>query len=164
MINKGLKIMHFNHNIHNKSKLHSFLLYTFILLFCNLVFLLVVCNKSLAQQKEFVPPVTVSRIVQMDVPQSIKMVGTVFPFRESIVAGEVEGLVEKFLVKRGDYIKKGQVLAKLRTKTLEIQLKGVEADKHLAFIKNQRAKELYESETISHQEFDDRRDEGSRVS
>ena len=100
-------------------------------------------------------PVVVSRVVQMDVRQPVKMVGTVFPLRESIVAGEVEGLVVEFPVKRGDYVKKGQVLAKLRTTTLEIQLKGAKADEHLARIKYQRAKELYEGKTISHQELDE---------
>ena len=50
-------------------------------------------------------PVVVSRVIQMDVRQPVKMVGTVFPLRKSIVAGEVEGLVVEFPVKRGDYVK-----------------------------------------------------------
>ncbi len=150
MTNKRLKILYCNQN---KSKLHLLSIYTGILLFFNLVFFLT-GNKVFAQPEDFKAPVTVSRIIQMDVPQSVKMVGTVFPFRESIVAGEVEGLVKEFPVKRGDYVKKGQVLARLRTTSLEIQLKGAKADKHLALIEYQRAKELYESEAISHQEID----------
>ena len=161
MINKRLmKILHCSHLhcshlrcSHNKSKLRLFPICIGILLFFNLVFFLS-DDRVFAQHKGFKAPVTVSRIIQMDVPQSIKMVGTVFPFRESLVACEVEGLVKEFPVKRGDYVKKGQVLAKLRTASLEIQLKGAKADKHLAFIEYQRAKELYESETISHQEID----------
>ena len=47
----------------------------------------------LAQGQMHKAPVVVSRVVQMDVRQPVKMVGTVFPIRESIVAGEVEGLV-----------------------------------------------------------------------
>jgi len=100
-------------------------------------------------------PVVVSRVVQMDVRQPVRMVGTVFPLRESIVAGEVEGLVVEFPVKRGDHVKKGRILAKLRPTTLEIQLKGAKADEHLALIEYQRAKELYEGKTISHQELDE---------
>ncbi len=53
----------------------------------------------------------------------VRMVGTVFPLRESVVAGEVEGLVVEFPVKRGDYVKKGQELAKLRTTTLKYSSK-----------------------------------------
>jgi len=112
-------------------------------------------DRSLAQGQMNNAPVVVSRVVQMDVRQPVRMVGTVFPLRESIVAGEVEGLVVEFPVKRGDYVKKGQVLAKLRTTSLEIRLKGAKADEHLARIKYQRAKELYEGKTISHQELDE---------
>ncbi len=111
-------------------------------------------NESVAQGRA-AAPVTVSRIVQMKVPRPVKMVGTVFPYRESMVASEIGGLVEVFPVKRGDYVKKGDVLARLRTKSLEIELKGAKADKHLALLKFQRAKELYEGATISHQELDE---------
>ena len=149
MINISMKIL--NDHINNKVKF--FLLCAFIIITNNIVVFLM-CNKGMAQGKMLVAPVTVSRIIQMDVRQPVKMVGTVFPYRESLVAGEIEGLVEKFPVKRGDYVKKGHVLAKLRTKSLEIQLKGAKADEHLALIEYQRARELYESETISHQEFD----------
>ena len=139
---------------HNKCKTMYYSLCKIKLLFFIFVFFLI-CNEGLAQREMFVAPVVVSRIVQMDVPRPVKMVGTVFPLRESIVACEIEGLVEEFPVKRGDYVKKGQVLAKLRTTSLEIQLKGAEADKHLALIEYQRAEELYGSETISHQELDE---------
>jgi RND family efflux transporter MFP subunit len=112
-------------------------------------------DNSLAQGGMHKAPVVVSRVVQMDVRRPIKMVGTVFPLRESTVACEVEGFVVEFPAKRGDYVKKGQVLAKLRTTTLEIELKGAEANEHLALIKYQRAKELYEGKTIAHQELDE---------
>ena len=114
-----------------------------------------ISDRALAQGQIHKAPVVVSRVVQMDVRQPVRMVGTVFPLRESIVAGEVEGLVVEFPVKRGDSVKKGQVLVKLRTTTLEIQLKGANANEHLARIKYQRAKELYEGKTISHQELDE---------
>ncbi|MDR4496447.1 MAG: efflux RND transporter periplasmic adaptor subunit [Candidatus Scalindua sp.] len=112
-------------------------------------------NECMAQGDPPAAPVAVSRIVQMEVPRPVKMVGTVFPLRESMVACEVKGLVKAFPVKRGDRVKKGQVLAQLTTISLEIQLKGARADKHLALLKFQRAEELFESATISHQELDE---------
>jgi len=45
-------------------------------------------DTSLAQGQMNKAPVVVSRVVQMDVRQPVRMVGTVFPLRESIVAGE----------------------------------------------------------------------------
>lgn len=140
-------------------KLHYLFLFTVVLIF-PIITVFLVCSNGLSQGKmfnkeKFAAPVVVSRIVRMDVPQPVKMVGTVFPHRESIVACEIEGLVEEFPVKRGDYVKKGQVLAKLRTTSLEIQLKGAKADEHLALIEYERAKELYEGEAISHSELDE---------
>ncbi len=137
-----------------KIKQQYFPLSTIILIFY-VTGMFLLCSECLAQERGFAAPVTVSRIVQMDVSQPVKMVGTVFPLRESIVACEVEGLVVEFPVKRGDYVKNGQVLAKLRTTSLEIQLKGAKADEHLALIEYERAKELYEGDAISHSELDE---------
>ena len=137
MDNSGQKILCSSNMRGNYS-----LLYIVIVVFLTIA-LLFSSDMCLAQGQMHKAPVVVSRVVQMDVRQPVRMVGTVFPLRESIVAGEVEGLVVEFPVKRGDYVKKGQELAKLRTTTLEIQLKGAKADEHLARIKYQRAKELY---------------------
>ncbi|GAX62755.1 secretion protein HlyD [Candidatus Scalindua japonica] len=149
MDNSGWKTIY-----NSKKKRDNMSLYLVIVVFCTL-FLFIISNKSLAQGQVHKAPVVVSRIVRKDVRKPVTMVSTVFPLRESIVAGEVEGLVVEFPAKRGDYVTKGQVLAKLRTTTLEIQLKGAKADEHLARIKYQRAMELYEGKTISHQELDE---------
>jgi len=149
MDNSGQKIL-----CNRNRRGNYLLLYAGIVVFLTIA-LFFVSDRSVAQGQMNKAPVVVSRVVQMDVRQPVRMVGTVFPLRESIVAGEVEGLVVEFPAKRGDYVKKGQVLAKLRTTTLEIQLKGANADEHLARIKYQRAKELYEGKAISHQELDE---------
>ena len=149
MENSGQKI-----RCSRNKKVNYLLLYSGIVVFLTIASFFI-SDRSLAQGQMNKAPVVVSRVVQMDVRQPVRMVGTVFPLRESIVAGEVEGLVVEFPVKRGDYVKEGQVLAKLRTTSLEIQLKGAKADEHLARIKYQRAKELYEGKTISHQELDE---------
>ena len=137
------------------NKRENYLLLCFGIVTFLTIALFFIPDRSLAQEHMNKAPVVVSSVVQMDVRQPVRMVGTVFPLRKSVVAGEVEGLVVDFPVKRGDYVKKGQVLAKLRTTTLEIRLKGAKADEHLARIKYQRAKELYEGKTISHQELDE---------
>jgi len=150
MDKSGLKIL-----CNGNKKGDYLLLCVGIVAFYTIALFFISDRSLLAQGQMHKAPVVVSRVVQMDVGRPVKMVGTVFPIRESIVAGEVEGLVVEFPVKRGDYVKEGQVLAKLRTTTLEIRLKGAKADEHLARIKYQRAKELYEGKTISHQELDE---------
>ncbi len=149
MDNSGLKTL----CSHNKER-HYLFLCTGILIFYTTA-LFFICDRSLAQEQMLKAPVVVSRIIEMDVRKPVKMVGTVFPLRESIVACSIEGLVVEFPVKRGDYVKKGQVLAELNTTSLKIRLKGAKADKHLAFIQYERAKELYEGDAISHSELDE---------
>lgn len=149
MDNSGLKILC------SRNKRGNYLVLCAGIVVFHTIVLFFISDRSLAQGQMHKAPVVVSRVIQMDVRQPVKMVGTVFPLRESIVAGEVEGLVVEFPVKRGDYVKEGQVLAKLRTTTLDIRLKGAKADEHLARIKYERAKELYESKTISNQELDE---------
>jgi hypothetical protein len=65
------------------------LLYAGIVVFLTIA-LFFVSDRSVAQGQMNKAPVVVSRVVQMDVRQPVKMVGTVFPLRESIVAGEVD--------------------------------------------------------------------------
>ena len=149
MDNAGLK------TLCSQNKRRHYLFMCIGILVFHTITLFFICDMSLAQRQMFKAPVVVSRIIQMDVRQPVKMVGTVFPLRESIVAGEIEGLVVEFPVKRGDHVKKGQVLANLRTTSLEIQLKGAKADGRLALIEYERAKELYEGEAISNSELDE---------
>ena len=66
-------------------KLHYPLLFTVILIF-PVISVFLVCSNGLSQEKKFnkkmvAAPVVVSRIIQMEVPQPVKTVGTVFPFQ-----------------------------------------------------------------------------------
>jgi len=96
--------------------------------------------------------------------QSLTLPGEVTPNRTSLVASEISGLVEEFPVRDGDRIEKGQLLARLRTRSREIelaateaQLKEAEARRKLAERNFQRARELFDSGVFSRQQFDDTR-------
>jgi RND family efflux transporter MFP subunit len=67
-------------------------------------------------------PVVVSSVVQRQITESVVLVGTAAPRVRSLFASEVEGLVEKLYVDEGQAVKKGQVLARLGSSTLKIQL------------------------------------------
>jgi RND family efflux transporter MFP subunit len=56
------------------------------------------------------------------VKQTVTLVGTVEPWKRSVVAGEVEGLVQAFAAEEGMKVTRGQLLARLRSKTLQIRL------------------------------------------
>ncbi|HNP30711.1 MAG TPA: biotin/lipoyl-binding protein, partial [Nitrospirales bacterium] len=67
-------------------------------------------------------PVKVVTVVNKQVQRSVSLVGTAEPRKRSLVASEVAGLVKAFPGKEGQFVKKGQLLASLRTDTLDIRL------------------------------------------
>lgn len=73
-------------------------------------------------------PVVVSRVVEAEVKSGQRVVGTVKPLRASTIGSAVDGRVREFLANDGEAVEKGQVLARLRTETLEIELAAAEAE------------------------------------
>lgn len=74
-------------------------------------------------------PVVVATVDIQMVSRQLTLVGTVRAKAQSIVAAEVSGLVDAFSVKEGDLVKKGHVMARLKFRDLELELKGKHAEK-----------------------------------
>lgn len=111
-------------------------------------------------------PVVVSPVVQRQITESVVLVGTATPRVRSLFASEVEGLVEEFYVDEGQAVKEGQVLAKLRSTTLKIQLELAIAarkeaeERHLqAKAELERSIRLRRSKSIPEKKFLDDRSE-----
>ncbi|WP_454064162.1 efflux RND transporter periplasmic adaptor subunit [Candidatus Nitrospira salsa] len=107
-------------------------------------------------------PVRVATAMMQEVQRSVSLVGSVKPWRRSVVASEVAGLVQVFPVKEGMAVKRGQVLARLRTDTLTIRLHSAEASHHEARTRYQQAKKdlrrvnvLFKKELVTQKEYDD---------
>ena len=130
-----------------------------------LLLLLAACSEQqAAQPSQGRPPspVRVAAVVTQEVQRSVSLVGTVEPWRRSVVASEIAGLVQVFPVEEGMAVKKGQVLARLRTDTLEIRLNSAEASHREARTRYQQARKdlkrvkvLFEKELVTQKEFDD---------
>lgn len=58
--------------------------------------------------------VVVARAALVEVEPTMRLTGTILPRRRSIVASEVAGIVEELPVDRGDRVKQGDLLCKLR--------------------------------------------------
>jgi RND family efflux transporter MFP subunit len=109
-------------------------------------------------------PVVVSPVLQKEVRESVGLVGTATSQVTSLLASEIEGLVEKLYVDEGDTVKKAQVLARLRSSTLKIQLQMARAarkeaaERYLqAEAELERSTKLRKSESIAEKKFlDDR--------
>ncbi len=76
-----------------------------------------------AASSQFDPKgVAVTVVQQREVLAGQTFVGTVKPLRTSAVGAPVDGRVEEFPINEGDRVAKGRVLAKLRTKTIEMEV------------------------------------------
>ena len=76
-------------------------------------------HRLLAQDMK---PVVVAIVIEAEVRAGQRVVGTVKPLRTSRIGSALDGRVLLFLVDEGQMIRKGQTLAQLTTKTLEIWL------------------------------------------
>ncbi len=119
-------------------------------------------------------PVVTAKVVYRKLSRPVTFVGSVIPYKNSVIASEVEGLVEDILVSEGDYVQKGDVLVEFKTDTLKLQLKEAESTKmealsRFTLAKNnlKRLSELHEKGIASIQELQDAESEknawGARV-
>lgn len=72
-------------------------------------------------------PVQVALVVEEMVSDQVTLVGTTEAIARSTVAAQVSGSVQDFPVSEGDFVKKGQVLARLKSTNVRLRLKAAEA-------------------------------------
>jgi len=85
-------------------------------------------------------PVRVARVEIRSVSDQISLVGTAEAIAKSTIASEVSGIVEYFPVKEGNYIKKGDLLVKLKSTYLKLILKGAVAAREKSIANLEKAK------------------------
>lgn len=72
-------------------------------------------------------PVTVEAIKKQTINSEFTYIGTFMPNKEVPISAEGQGKIIKVLVKEGDYVKQGQVLAQIDNEMLRLKLKAEEA-------------------------------------
>ena len=92
-------------------------------------------------------PVVVVKVVEMQLEEPVTLIGTVETEQHSLVATEISGLVLELLYKEGDFVEKGDVLARLKKELLEIELREARA----ALKEGMARLEFAESQTIRYQ-------------
>jgi len=107
-------------------------------------------------------PVKVAPVIQETVSEQITLVGTTEPIARSKVAAEISGLVEEFPVREGDFVEKGKVLVRLRSKDLRLHLKAAEAVRekvraNLLFAEKELARysKLKDADSIAARKYDE---------
>ena len=94
--------------------------------------------------------------------KSVELPGTVGSRLISTVAGEISGVVEEYQVREGQVVEAGEILARLRRRSLELQLRTSEAQYRedgarmtLAERTLARTRNLFDRGVLSRQELDD---------
>ncbi|BBB27536.1 efflux RND transporter periplasmic adaptor subunit [Amphritea japonica] len=77
------------------------------------------------------------------------------PSVDTSIASSVVGVIDRVMVQRGDFVKKGEVLVKLRSKVEQATLKLKQAQAEYGRRTIKRNTELYERNLISEQEKDE---------
>jgi len=72
--------------------------------------------------------VEVATVEKKSVAAGRTFVGTIRPFRESVVGAEVPGHISELLVREGDRVKEGQPLARLKSRIIAARIAAAEAE------------------------------------
>jgi membrane fusion protein (multidrug efflux system) len=76
-------------------------------------------------------PVRIALVEQKMVSEQVSLVGSTEVVATSTVAAEVSGVVEYFPAKEGDFVKRGDLLVRLRSNERKIRLKGAVAAREM---------------------------------
>ena len=107
-------------------------------------------------------PVVVSNVIEKTYRKPLSFIGTVNPVRKSLISAEVEGIVESLNHKAGSYVKKGEVIARINNKKINLRLKEarnaeeeLKATLMLAEDDLERAEALYKKGITSDRDLQD---------
>ena len=98
-------------------------------------------------------PVEVAAVILGDISSYFTGTATLEAEKETEVVAKVGGVVTRIYVEEGDYIKRGQALAKLDDEKLSVQMEQATANLKKLETEYQRSVELYDERLISDQDF-----------
>lgn len=117
---------------------------------------LVGCTKQGASGPSGPPEiqVIVVKAVNQSVSETLPQVGTVAANEFVEIKAETDGIIEEVLFEDGQHVQKGDLLLRLEESKLAATLAEAEANFNLSKANHERAKQLFEDNLISKQEFD----------
>ena len=101
--------------------------------------------------------VEVMRVARDALVEEIAANGTTAPVRDVLYSAETAGRIERLPVEVGDHVRKGQVLARVDTRTLAAQVEEAESRHELAETTYERLAALRDDELVSAQQIDEAR-------
>jgi len=98
-------------------------------------------------------PVEVAAVILGDISSYFTGTATLEAEKETEVVAKVGGVVSRIYVEEGDFVKRGQALAKLDDERLSVQMEQATANLRKLETEYQRSVELYDEQLISDQDF-----------
>ncbi|WP_281515594.1 multidrug efflux RND transporter periplasmic adaptor subunit VmeT [Vibrio parahaemolyticus] len=121
----------------------------------SLSMLLTGCNKAISEPAEpLIKPVKLLAVKDLTVDDSDAFLARIDATYRAQLSFQVGGEVEKLLVRMGQGVEKGEVLATLDPKDLQLALDAAQAQYALAKTQWERAKSLYGKKLISTDSYD----------
>ncbi|MDF2154846.1 efflux RND transporter periplasmic adaptor subunit [Vibrio sp. CAU 1672] len=115
------------------------------------------CNKAISEPSEpLIKPVKLLAVKDLTVADSDAFLARIDATKRAQLSFQVGGEIENLMVRMGEEVKQGDVLATLDPKDLQLALDAAEARYNLAKTQWQRAKNLYEKKLISTDSYDQR--------
>ncbi len=117
--------------------------------------LLTGCNKAISEPAEpLIKPVKLLAVKDLTVDDSDAFLARIDATYRAQLSFQVGGEVEKLLVRMGQGVEKGEVLATLDPKDLQLALDAAQAQYALAKTQRERAESLYSKKLISTDSYD----------
>ena len=112
---------------------------------------------AIAQGASFAPPpeaVTTIVAESVEWPNALSAIGTAAAVQGVTVSTDVPGTIDKISFDSGQWVRAGEVLARLDSRQERAQLASIEAQRNLARLNFARMKDLLTQRVISQAEFD----------
>ncbi len=112
------------------------------------------CVSNNSEQNKIMRMVKIESVQQADSLTVKSYSGIIKGANELNLSFRVAGPIQKILVKEGDYVKQGQLLAQMDTRDYEVQLQAAEAQYEQVKGEADRVIELYKRESITENDYD----------
>ena len=72
-------------------------------------------------------PVVVTPVVERDVPPALRLVGTVRPYKSSVIASEVDGVIAAYEAEEGQYLQPADLICRVNNTVATLKLEEAQA-------------------------------------
>jgi len=112
------------------------------------------CTSGNEKSSNEVPLVKVTEVQQVNSSDTLSFPGKIVSVKDVNVAFRISGPVKKVLVKEGQYVKKGEVIALMDPRDYKVQLSATKAEYEQVRSEAERVIELHKRNSVANKDYD----------